>query len=91
MLFENKTAKSKENKSNLDFESQGIHELPHRLRQIVESSHNLLKPKKNYAIPTCCSSAMHTVLRGKSKNWLVRNQDNVSEWGDMALRGVLFQ
>ena len=42
------------------------------------------KPK-NYAIPTCCFSAMHTVLRGKSKNWLARNQDNVSEWGDMSI------
>ena len=27
----------------------------------------------------------------KSKDWLDRNQDNVSEWGDMSIRGLLFQ
>jgi hypothetical protein len=27
----------------------------------------------------------------KSKDWLARNQDNVSEWGDMSIRGLLFQ
>jgi hypothetical protein len=27
----------------------------------------------------------------KSKDWLARNQDNVSEWGDISIRGLLFQ
>jgi hypothetical protein len=27
----------------------------------------------------------------KSKDWLARNQDDVSEWGDMSIRGLLFQ
>ena len=27
----------------------------------------------------------------KSKDWLAHNQDNVSEWGDMSIRGLLFQ
>ena len=27
----------------------------------------------------------------KNKDWLARNQDNVSEWGDMYIRGLLFQ
>jgi hypothetical protein len=27
----------------------------------------------------------------KRKDWLARNQDNVSEWGDMSIRGLLFQ
>ena len=27
----------------------------------------------------------------KSKDRLARNQDNVSEWGDMSIRGLLFQ
>jgi hypothetical protein len=27
----------------------------------------------------------------KSKDCLVRNQDNVSEWGNMFIRGLLFQ
>ena len=39
----------------------------------------------------CCFSAKHATLRRKSKDWLVRNQDNVSEWGDMSGRGLLFQ
>jgi hypothetical protein len=27
----------------------------------------------------------------KSKDWLARNQNNVSEWSDMSTRGLLFQ
>jgi len=34
---------------------------------------------------------MHTALRRKSKEWLARNQNNVSEWGDMSISGLLFQ
>jgi hypothetical protein len=33
----------------------------------------------------------HTALRNKSKDWLARNQNNVSEWSDMSTRGLLFQ
>jgi len=32
----------------------------------------------------CCFSATHTALRRKNKDWFARNQDNVSEWGDMS-------
>ena len=39
----------------------------------------------------CCFSANHATLRRKSKDWLARNQDNVFEWGDMTIRGLLFQ
>ena len=46
---------------------------------------------KNYKIGICCFSAKSTALRRKSKDWLDRNQDNVSEWGDMSTRGLLFQ
>ena len=46
---------------------------------------------KDYKIGICCFSAKHTVSRRRSKNWLARNQDNVSEWGDMSIRGLLFQ
>ena len=35
---------------------------------------------KDYNIGICCFSAKHTVLRNKSKYWLVRNPDNVSKW-----------
>jgi hypothetical protein len=27
----------------------------------------------------------------KRKDWLAWNQDNMSEWGDMSIRGLLFQ
>jgi hypothetical protein len=46
---------------------------------------------KDYKIDVCCFSAKHTALRRKSKDWLARNQDHVSEWGDMSIRGLLFQ
>ena len=40
----------------------------------------------------CCFSARHTALRRKSKDWLARNQDTVSEWSDMSTtRVLLFQ
>jgi len=35
--------------------------------------------------------AKHAALWEKSKYWLARNQDNVSEWGDMAIRDLLIQ
>jgi len=46
---------------------------------------------KDYKIGICCFSAKHEALRRKSKDWLAQNQDNVSEWGDMSIRGLLFQ
>ena len=46
---------------------------------------------KDYTIGMRCYSAKHAVLRRKSKDWLARNQDNVSEWGDMSISGLLFQ
>ena len=46
---------------------------------------------KDYKIGMCCFSAKHAALRRKSKEWLARNQNNVSEWCDMSNRGLLFQ
>jgi hypothetical protein len=48
---------------------------------------------KNYKIGICYFSAKHAALRRKSKNWLARNQYNVSEWSDMSTGtcGLLFQ
>ena len=46
---------------------------------------------KDYEIGICFFSTKHAALRKKSKNWLAQNQDNVSEWGDMSIRGLLFQ
>ena len=46
---------------------------------------------KDYKIGICCFSAKHTALRRKSKDWLARNQNNVSVWSDISTRGLLFQ
>ena len=46
---------------------------------------------KDYEIDICCFSAKHAALRKRSKDWLARNQNNVSEWSDMSIRGLLFQ
>jgi hypothetical protein len=46
---------------------------------------------KDYKIGICCLSAKHAALNRKSKDWLARNQNNVSEWSDMSTRGLLFQ
>ncbi len=41
---------------------------------------------KDYKIGICCISAKHASLRRKSKVWLARNQNNVSEWSDTSIR-----
>jgi len=46
---------------------------------------------KDYKIGIYCFSAKYAALRRKSKDGWARNQDNVSEWGDMSIRGLLFQ
>ena len=46
---------------------------------------------KDYKIGIYCFSAKHSALRRKSKDWLARNQNNVSEWSDMSTRGLSFQ
>ena len=38
---------------------------------------------KDYKIGICCFSAKYAALKNKNKDWLARNQDNVSEWGDI--------
>jgi hypothetical protein len=39
---------------------------------------------KEYRIGICCFSAKNAALRRKSKDWLARNQNNVSEWSDIS-------
>ena len=46
---------------------------------------------KDYNIGICCFSAKHAALWRKSKDWLARNQNNVSEWSDISTHGLLFQ
>jgi hypothetical protein len=40
---------------------------------------------KDFEIGICCFSAKYAAL-----DWLPRNQDYVSEWGDVSIRGLLF-
>jgi hypothetical protein len=44
---------------------------------------------KDYKIGICCFSAKHAALRRKSKDGLARNQNNVSELGNMSIRGLV--
>ena len=46
---------------------------------------------KGYEIGIYCFSATHVALQRKIKDGFGRNQDNVSEWGYMSIRGLLFQ
>ena len=46
---------------------------------------------KDYKIGICCFSSKHAALRKKSKDWLAWNQNNVSEWSDISIHGLLFQ
>ena len=45
---------------------------------------------KDYQLVCVAYNAKHAELRRKSKDWLPRNQDNVSEWSDVYIRGQLF-
>ena len=45
---------------------------------------------KDYQLVFVVYNAKHAELRRKSKDWLARNQDNVSEWSDMYIRRLLF-
>jgi len=44
---------------------------------------------KEYKIGICCFSAKNAALKRKSKDWLARNQNNVSEWSDISTRWLL--
>jgi hypothetical protein len=36
-------------------------------------------------------TAKHAALRNKNTDWVAWNQENVSEWDDMSIRGRFFQ
>ena len=38
-----------------------------------------------------CFSPNHAAIMNKSKNWLDQNQDNASDWSDIAIPRLLFQ
>jgi hypothetical protein len=46
---------------------------------------------KDYNIGIFCFPAKHAALRNKNTDWVAWNQENVSEWDDMSIRGRFFQ
>jgi hypothetical protein len=50
--------------------------------------HRLGQTKDN-KIGICCFFAKHAALRRPCKDWLARNQNNVSEWSNMSIFGLL--
>ena len=58
---------------------------------VVERGFEPRSDETRHKIGICCFSAKHVSLRRKSKDRLTQNQDNVFEWGDMSIRGLLFQ
>ena len=46
---------------------------------------------KDYNIGMCGLSVKHAALGSKSKDWLARNQNNVSDWSDLFTHRLLFQ
>ena len=56
------------------------------ISSVVDRGFEPGRVKPDNTIGICCFSAKHTALRRKSKYWLARNQDNVSEWGDISVR-----
>jgi hypothetical protein len=46
---------------------------------------------KDYTTGICFFPAKHAALRRKSKDWLARNRDYMSECADMSIHGLLFQ
>ena len=46
---------------------------------------------KDYQLGICCVCAKHSALRGKSKDLLARDQDNMSEWSNMSICRLVVQ
>jgi hypothetical protein len=44
---------------------------------------------KDYQIGSCCFSAKHAALKRKSKDWMARNQDNVSSGKKIIIKFVV--
>ena len=45
----------------------------------------------DYKAGICCFSTKHATLRRKNKDWFSRNQNNVTEWGDLSTCELLVQ
>jgi hypothetical protein len=65
--------------------------IPLTHKYMTSSAEDRSDQTKDYEIGICCFSAKHEGFRRKSNDWLDRNHNNVSEWSDMSIRGLLFQ
>ena len=59
-------------------------------KRLCEYMFKFIFQTKDYQLVFVAYNAKHAELRRKSKDWLPRNQDNVSEWSDMYIHGLLF-
>ena len=68
---------------------------PHRgvMVSVLASStvDRVFKSKDSNICVVCFSVSTQHCLRRKRKCWLTRNQDNMSEWGDIFIHVLLFQ
>ena len=55
----------------------------------VDLSSSPSRVKQVFKIGINCFSVKHAALKSKTKDWLARNQDNVSEWSDMSTHRLL--
>ena len=58
----------------------------HALSEVDHGFEHLSGQTKDYKIGICCFSTKQAALKRKIKDWLARNQDSVSECGDMSIR-----
>jgi hypothetical protein len=52
---------------------------------------DIIQLTKHIRKRACFETVESTQHLGRRADWLARNQDNVSEWGDMSIHGLLFQ
>ena len=62
---------------------------PPQVCWIVGSSPGRVKPKTMKLVFVAYPLLNHAALRRKSKDWLARNRDNMSELGNMSICGLL--
>jgi len=61
------------------------------MQQTVGSNPDWVKPKTIKLVKLFLLRSAYIIKYIKNKDRLARNQNNMSEWGDMSIRGLLFQ
>jgi hypothetical protein len=63
---------------------------PERVRNRSGTGQERVKPKI-IKLVFVASPLKHAALKRKSKDWFAQNRDNIAEWGNMSIHGLLFQ